>query len=210
MPLNKPALAALALILLAGGCANVAARLVTPEPETRVEALRAGEYRLDPAHATLLFKIDHLGLSQYVGRFNDFDARLDFDPDAPEAARVDADIEIVSLDVADPDFAATLLGPQWFDAETHPKAFFRTKSVEQINGDGGRVTGELTMMGNTAPVVLDVGFRGGARNPATGDYTLGFVAFGEFDRTAFGLDRFVGPVGRMVDIEIHAEFVKTD
>lgn len=200
------ALAGAALALSA--CVNTLARLATPAPETNVDALRAGEYRLDPDHATLLFKVDHLGISQFVGRFNAFTASLDFDPKAPDAARVDADVDIASLDINHPEFAKTLLGPQWFDADQFPTASFRTTSVEVVNGDSARVTGDLTLHGVTRPLTLDAGFRGGLTDPINGKYTIGFIAVGSFDRTAFGINRYAGPVGKIVDLEIHAEFVR--
>jgi len=53
----------------------------TPAAQTKAPA---GAYTLDPAHTSLIFRIDHLGLSRYTGRFTKVDGRLQFDPAKPE------------------------------------------------------------------------------------------------------------------------------
>ena len=77
---------AFAFLLFAApaGCASLVAPKVASEPA----ALRAGAYALDSNHASLLFKINHLGYSSYVGRFEKFDATLDFDAADVSAATV--------------------------------------------------------------------------------------------------------------------------
>ncbi len=68
-----------AAMLLAGSALLVSCdRLVSPDFNTEVAELRGGAYTLDKDHASLVWKISHLGFSTYVGRFNDFDATLDF------------------------------------------------------------------------------------------------------------------------------------
>lgn len=185
---------------------SACAQLITPDVSTEAGALRAGAYRLDPDHATLLFKLDHLGFSTYVGRFNEFDASLDFDESDPKAARLEARVATASIDVGNPDFEETLRGAAWFDTETFPEARFVSTSIEITGENAGRVTGDFTLMGETRPVTLDVTFNGGARNLLTRRYTLGFAASGAFSRSAFGLDNFAPAVGDVVTLEIHAEF----
>jgi len=91
------------LTLLTSGLLSACVSLITPKVETDVVKLKAGQYSLDSSHATLLFKVQHLGLSTYVGRFNQFDASLEFDPQNIAAARLSAIIEIDSLDINDRD-----------------------------------------------------------------------------------------------------------
>lgn len=194
------ALTALSLLLTA--CAS----LVAPRPTSEAAALKTGAYALDQAHASILFKIDHLGFSTYIGRFEKFDASLDFDTQNPNAASVEAIIDMVSLDIANDDFAQTLLGPDWFDAAAYPQAVFRSTSIEVTGDNTGKMTGDLTLKGVSAPVTLDVTFNGGDRDILRGAYVVGFSAIGSFDRTQFGVDRFAGVVGNEVTIEIEAEF----
>lgn len=195
-------------VLLSLIALSACASLVTPKVDAEPEALKPGAYALDETHAALTFKINHLGFSRYVGRFNRFDASLDFDANNPETAQVQAIIEVASLDIANDEFAATLLGPDWFAAEQHPQAVFRSRTVNVTGENQGVMTGDLTLKGVTAPITLDVVFNGGARDLLRGAYVVGFSAKGSFDRTEFGVDRFAGVVGNEVAIEIEAEFIR--
>ena len=71
-----------------------------------------------------------------------------------------------------------------------------------------RFLGDLTFLGVTKEVVLDVTFNGGAMNMLTAKYTIGFEATSRFSRSDFGLDQYVGLVGDDITIEVHAEFLR--
>ena len=195
------ALFALAL----AGCAAVLKPNVRAEPA----ALRAGQYELDPDHAAVLFKIDHLGFSQFVGRFETLSASLDFDAADPTAARVEAIVDVASLDIANDEFARTLTGPNWFDAASFPQAAFRSTGIHITGDNTGRMSGELTLHGVTRPVGLDVVFNGGGTDRLRrGAYIVGFSANGTISRSAFGVDRFAGLISDEVRIEVEVEFVR--
>lgn len=197
------------LLVLASSAALVSCdRLITPDFETSVAELRGGQYTLDKEHASLLWKIDHLGFSRYIGRFNDFDATLDFDAESVENSSLEVIIETASLDVNNEAFAEDLRGDDWFDVANHPQAVFRTTSfVEAVDEDTFIFEGDLTLLGNTGPVTMTVNFNGGGRNFLTRRYTLGFSATAEFLRSDFGLDNMVSfGVGDEIQIEVHVEF----
>lgn len=197
------------LLVLASSAALVSCdRLITPDFETSVAELRGGQYTLDKEHATLLWKIDHLGFSRYIGRFDDFDATLDFDAENVENSSLEVIIDTASLDVNNEAFAEDLRGGDWFDVANHPQAVFRTTSfVEAVDEDTFIFEGDLTLLGNTGPVTMTVNFNGGGRNFLTRRYTLGFSATAEFLRSDFGLDNMVSfGVGDEIQIEVHVEF----
>ncbi len=184
-------------------------RLLTPDFNTQISELRAGAYTLDPNHATLLWKINHLGFSTFIGRFNDFDAFLNFDPEDLENANLEVVINTASLDINNEAFAEELRGSDWFNVEQFPQAVFRTSSfVEAIDEDTFVFQGELTLLGVTAPIDLEINFHGGGRNFLTRSYTVGFSASATFQRSAFGLDRFARfGIGDDIELEIHVEFM---
>src|SRR5215204_4768136 len=85
----------------------------------------AGSYRLDKAHASLVFRVNHLGFSNYTARFKRFDANLEFDPHDLAASKVVAIVAADSLetDFPDPaklDFNALLKGAEWLDVASFP------------------------------------------------------------------------------------------
>ena len=198
----------LAVPLLLTGCD----RILTPDFETEITEVRAGQFTLDPNHATLLWKLNHLGFSTFVGRFNDFDASLDFDPENIENSSLEVVVNTAGLDINLPEFEEELRGDNWFNVEAFPQAVYRTTSfAEAIDENSFVFNGELTFMGTTAPVALEVDFHGGGRNFLTRSYTVGFSASANFQRSTFGLDRFVSfGVGDDIELEIHVEFMGED
>lgn len=182
--------------------------LIKPKLKTGMVNLALGSYQLDKQHASVLFKINHMGLSTFVGRFNTVDASLEFDPAHIENARLSAVINIASIDVNNSDLAETLLGNSWFDADKHPQALFNTTSVEIVDATRAKFHGNLTLHGVTAPIVLDVIFNGGGDNMLTGRYTLGFTATTRFKRSYYGMDYLIPAVGDDVNVEVFAEFQK--
>ena len=198
----------LSLAILTGVLFNCS-RILTPDQTTEVTEVRAGQYVLDPNHASLIWKLNHLGFSTFIGTFNDFEASLDFDPEDIENAGLEVVINTSSLDVDIPEFEEELRGDNWFDVGVHPQAVYRTTSfLEAIDEDTFIFAGDLTLLGTTAPVNLEVNFHGGGRNFLTRSYTVGFSGSAKFNRSDFGLDRFTSfGVGDEIDLEIHVEFM---
>jgi len=200
-------LSALAGVSLLAACGYL---LPAGHQSTETAALRPGAYRLDPEHSTILWKVDHLGFSTFVGRFDRLDATLDFTAEEPQSARLEVVVETASVSTHLPGFDETLAGPSWLAAEPFAQARFTSREIEVTGPAAGRVSGDLTLKGTTRPVTLDVTFNGGASNLLTGRYTLGFAASAVIDRTAFGITTLAPAIGREVTLEIHAEFFAVD
>lgn len=196
--------AAIFICLLVASCGT----LIKPNVKTGIVQLEEGSYQLDQTHVAVLFKINHMGLSTFVGRFNKVDATLEFDPNNIAAAKLSAVIDVASIDVNNPDLEETLRGSSWFDTEKYPQAFFKTISVNLLDQNSAVFGGELTLHGVTAPMNLTVTFNGGANNMLTGFYTLGFSATSTFNRSTFGVDYLIPAIGDAVTIEVFAEFQK--
>lgn len=180
--------------------------LIKPDVKTGITQLEKGSYKLDQTHVTVLFKINHMGLSTFVGRFNKVDATLEFDPNNIAAATLSAIIDVASLDANNPDLEETLRGSSWFDTEKYPQAFFKTTSVSVVDQNSAVFSGDLSLHGITAPINLTVRFNGGANNMLTGFYTLGFSATSTLNRSTFGIDYLIPAIGDAVALEVFAEF----
>lgn len=178
----------------------------------------AGTYKLDLGHASLLFRVNHIGFSMYTARFTRFDAELQFDPAKPESMSVTAAIDPRSLETDYPepekvDFNAMLKGPDWLDTAQFPKIAFLSTQVDLTGPDTARLTGDLTLHGTTLPVTLDVKFNGGyAGHPMDPNGRVGFSARGSLNRSEFGIALGIPEegstmgVGDAVEIIIEAEF----
>ncbi len=171
--------------------------------------LPAGDWRLDPGHASVTWRIRHLGLSWYTARFDRADASLSFDPANPDTAQLTAMVDAASVSTGDPDFDETLRGRSWFDAETYPEIVFVSERIEVTGHTTGRVFGTLTLKGVSRPAILETEFYGGLFNPLEGRQALGFGADLTIDRTEFGVGRLPGNfIGDEVVLRIEAEFLQ--
>lgn len=201
--------AALALPLLAlASCNTLAATVLKPDIEAAAASVPAGDYALDTKHASILFKINHLGYSSYVGRFERFDASLSGDPANPESATVTASVDMTSLNIANPEFAAELMGPDWLDAGAFPVATFKTYGLKVTGVNEADISGDLTLKGKTQSVIIKARLNGSAYDRLRGADVVGFSATLPINRAAFGIDKYSGLITDDVLIEIEAEFVR--
>lgn len=193
--------------LFVSACAFTADQ--TPEA---LRSLPAGQYQLEKPHASLTFGVTHLGLSRYTLRFADFDASLDFDPANPAASRVSAIINPLSVRSDHPTDAGWdgRIGSDILQGGRFPQVTFTSTSVETTGPYSGRVTGDLTLMGVTKPVTLDVTYNGSMASAALygGRAAVGFSATARFKRSDFGSTRYAEFVGDEVDVRIEAEFTR--
>ncbi len=175
----------------------------------------AGTYTLDKSHASLIFRLDHLGFSNYTARFARFDAKLQFDPANPTASSVTASIDPRSIESDNPPagFLDMLRGAQWLNAAQFPQLTFRSKRIELTGPNTARIHGELALHGIARPVDLDATFNGGyAGHPMDPHARIGFSAHGQLKRSAFGIAFGVPAPGTKmgvsddVQIVIEAEF----
>lgn len=206
----------------AGGCvfalAGIAhANMAPPEPEIMPVATEApaGEYKVDLSHADLTFRINHIGMSKYTARFSRFEATLMFDPADPASMSVSASIDVASLVLPSPPqgFLEELLAPAWLHAAAHPAILFRSTSVALNSPNSAIVTGDLTLLGVTKPVTLQVTFNGGyAGHMYEPNARIGMSARGTFMRSDFGMTIGLPPpdstmgVGDEIEVIIEAEF----
>jgi polyisoprenoid-binding protein YceI len=201
-------------LLTAGALAGVlvsctAVRVVTHSTSSDPVDAPAGRYELDPHHWSVVFDVDHLGYARFVMRFDQVSGRLDFAPQDPEGSRLTAEIAAASIDTNDPELDRMVKGPDMLDAVHYPVIRFESTGTKRTGDSTGEVDGNLIIRDRTLPVRLLVKFNGGAANPLSRDYTLGFTATASFDRSQLGLGTWFPAVGDRVNVAIQAEFVKT-
>lgn len=183
--------------------------------------LPAGAYTLDNQHASVTWRINHLGTSMYTARFNDFDIDLNLDPDDPAASSVSATIDVTSLDLdydGPGDFYTELMGnpteeneegdQRFFRAPQFPTITFESTGVEVTGENTATVTGDLTMLGQTHPLTLDVTFNGKRAGFGPDAPTVvGFSATASVPRADWGMDVYSGALGDNVEVWIESEFM---
>jgi polyisoprenoid-binding protein YceI len=170
------------------GSADGDAPKEVPAPSTA--PVPQGDYVIDKAHTSLMFRVSHLGFSAYTGRFTRVEAELQFDPANITASRVNVRIDPRSIeaDNAPSGFLQALAGSEWLDAGRFPELNFRSQSVEPTGANRFRIHGQLTLHGVTRPVVLDAKYNGGyAGHTYEPQARVGFSAQGTLRRSEFGI-----------------------
>ncbi|WP_030421678.1 YceI family protein [Streptomyces sp. SCSIO 75703] len=161
--------------------ASAAAAPVNPDL-----AALTGEYTLDPAHSTLGFVARHAMVTNVKGKFNDFGGTLHLDGSDPSRSTAALDITMDSIDTGSADRDGHLKSADFFKTEEFPKMTFRSTKAEALGGDDYRITGDLTILGTTKPITIDLEFNGAATDPF-GNERVGFEGKAELLRSEWGL-----------------------
>lgn len=176
--------------------------------------LPAGTYRLDPRHASVTFRIRHMDLAWFTARFDGKAATLTLDPADPSRSQLSASVDADTVNTG----VLNAQGERAFDQtigralgqEATPTITFTSTAIERTGEHTARITGDLTMNGQTHPATLDATFDGSSRDLLRGNnMVLGFSAQGTIDRTEWGINDWRAFTGKDVQIVIEAEFVRS-
>ena len=166
---------------------------------------RTGDYRLDKAHAKIVWSVSHFGFSTYYGEFTDFDATLTLDADNPAASRLLVTVATPSVATHDDRLDAHLKTADFFDVASHPTATFTSTAIRLTGATTAEVTGDFTLRGQTRPLILQATLNRAADN-MQGVPTAGFSATGIIRRSDYGMTYGVPAVGDEVTLTISGEF----
>ena len=146
----------------------------------------AADYKIDPGHSQVGFKVRHLAISNVAGNFADFSGTFTYDPKNVSASKVQAKIAVKSVNTSEADRDKHLRGEDFFATDKFPEMTFVSKEV--VPGKDGAFTlkGDLTLHGVTKSVTLDVEFSGAAKDP-WGNERVAFAATTKLKRSEFGL-----------------------
>ena len=164
-------------------------------------AADVSNWRIDPARTAIAFAIDAVGYPRTQGRFDAFDGRVSIDFDRPERSSVAFHVRANSVDVGSASFSDYLRSSAFLDADKHPTIDFVSTSVEKVSDREVRVSGDLTLLGVTKPLTVDVA----VARPPGGKGRLQFRAETRIDRLEFGMNSGFPLVSREVDLTIRSE-----
>ena len=169
----------------------------------------ADTYKMDTkgSHAFIQFKIQHLGFSWLLGRFNAFEGEFVLDDTNVENSNVSVNIDVASVDSNHAERDKHLRGADFLDVDKFPKASFVSTKIEKTGEKTAKITGDFTLKGITKPITLDARYIGGGKDP-WGGYRQGFEATTQFKLKDFGIDYNLGPASQVVDIYISVEGIK--
>jgi polyisoprenoid-binding protein YceI len=174
----------------------------------------AARWTLDPAHSAVGFSVRHLMITNVRGEFERFRGDVTYDAAHPEATRIEATIDVASLNTREAKRDADLRSALFFDVENHPEMTFVSKSVRDAGNGSLEVTGELTIRGVARETTLSVRDVSVARADMRGNPRIGATASAQIRRSDFGmtwnkaLETGGVVVGDLVTITIEVSLVK--
>lgn len=168
----------------------------------------ADRYEFDPAHTSILYFVEHMGLSEMQGEFHGFTGTLLIDRDDLAKSSVDVAIDAAGVDMDNDKLNEHLKTKDFFNVAVHPKLTFKSTKVETKGENALAVTGDLTLLGVTKPVTLAVTLKQVDAHPFAGRPAVGIHAEATILRSDFGMNYIVGPVADVVKIRIDSEAIQ--
>ena len=145
-----------------------------------------GDYTVDPAHSRIGFVVRHAMVTKIRGAFNDFDAKLHIDAADPSKSSASVVIQAKSIDTRNADRDAHLQSNDFFAMDEHPTITFQSTSAEKLDDETYRVSGDLTIRGETKPVSIDFELLGAVNDPM-GNLRVGFEGSVVVNRKDWGI-----------------------
>ncbi|MHC4908353.1 MAG: YceI family protein [Planctomycetota bacterium] len=175
---------------------------------TDQDAPAVTDYTIDGGHSTVLFRVKHLGVSPFWGRFNKVSGSYTVDQGDPNGSSVELTIPTASVDTNSEGRDGHLKNPDFFDVEKHPEMTFKSTAIEALDETTFKVTGDLTLLGVTKSVSGTVEWYGEAQTRM--GYRSGFEATFEFNRSDFGMMKYVaeGALGDTIRVVAGIEGIK--
>ncbi|MFD8818726.1 YceI family protein [Streptomyces sp. NPDC059627] len=149
-------------------------------------AALTGDYTIDPAHTTLGFVARHAMVTNVKGSFQEFEGTLHLDGEDPSKSTASLDIKMDSITTGSADRDGHLKSADFFKTDEFPTMTFRSTEAEALGGEDYRITGDLTILGVTKPVTIDLEFNGAAKDPF-GNERVGFEGKAEIKRSDWGV-----------------------
>lgn len=170
---------------------------------------QAADYKVDVAgaHASVQFKIQHLGYSWLLGRFNTFDGGFSYDAKTPNASKINMVIDTASLDSNHAERDKHLRSDDFLDVTKFPKATFNSESIKFSDDDNATVTGTFTLKGITKTITFPITKIGEGSDP-WGGYRVGFTGETSLKLTDYGITTNLGPASASVNMTFNLEGVR--
>lgn len=164
---------------------------------------QAADWRIDPAHTTVSFKVRHLGVTWVQGEFQRVSGKVRYDRKNPGASAADIVIDADSINTRNARRDNHLRNDDFLLVEKHPTITFKSKSVKNAGAEGLDLVGDLTIRGVTREVVLKVADISGEVK-MRGTVKMGASATTRINRKDFGVkyNRLLEAGGLVVGNEV--------
>lgn len=169
-------------------------------------ASAADTYAVDTVHSSVVFRVKHMNVAHFYGRFNEFSGKITLDDADPSATAVEMEVKVASIDTANEKRDQHLRSPDYFNAAEHPLIAFKSKSARAVDG-GIEVTGDMTMHGQTREVKARIEITGKGKGRG-GSSLVGVASTFTVKRSDFGMKVDENALSDEVTLMLGLECVK--
>lgn len=162
-------------------------------------------YHFDKAHTNIMWFISHIGFSNSMGQFMDYEGRIILDHDNPDQSSVTITIKTPSIMTGQAEFDTHLKSADFFNVAKYPTATFVSTKVILLGENKATVEGKFTLLGITRPLTLKVRLNKRAMDIPTNKMRTGFSVRTTLKRSRWGLKYYLPFVGDDVIIRIETE-----
>lgn len=171
------------------------------------QSLATDAYTIDTRHTFPRWQVSHFGFSNHHGQFNKTSGKLRVDP-ATGNATIEVVVDTNSIGTGDPTLEERLRTPDFFDVTKHPTMTFRSKPFSVKGTVPVAVDGELTLIGTTRPLRLQITAYKCGPHPIAKKDACGGEITGTLKRSEYGMKYGVPALGDDVTLTIQFEAVK--
>ena len=147
----------------------------------------SNQWVIDASHSNASFSVKHMMITNVRGEFTKLEGKVSWDPTKPEATKIEAMIDVASINTREEKRDGHLKSPDFFDVEKFPQITFKSKSVKAKGAEELSVTGDLSIHGVSKEVVLDVEGPSAPSTDPFGNVRVGATATTKIKREDFGL-----------------------
>lgn len=163
---------------------------------------------IDMPHSFSNFEVGHLGITWIRGRFNKTSGKITLDR-AEKKGSIEAEIDVASVDTGYARRDQLLQNENYFNVAQYPTMTFRSSKL-RFNGDAlAGAEGELTLLGVTRPVTLDITSFKCITHPVNKREICGAVAIGTIQRSEFGMTKASKSISEEVRIYLNIEAIRS-
>ena len=169
----------------------------------------AADYVIDTkgAHASINFKIKHLGYSWLTGRFDTFKGDFSYDENNFANSKITVEIDTTSFNSNHAERDKHIRSDDFLDVSKFATATFTSTSFKDLGNNKLEVNGDLTLHGVTKNITIDAEKIGEGKDP-WGGYRAGFSGTTRVGLKEFGMKEILGPQSTHVELELHIEGIR--
>ena len=171
-------------------------------------AWAADTFAIDMPHSFSNFEIGHLGLTRIHGRFNKTSGKITLDRAAKQGT-IEAEIDAASIDTGYARRDELLRSEDYFDVAKFPTITFRSKNLRFKGDTLVAADGELTILGVTRPVTLELETFNCITHPVNKREICGTIARTTIKRSDFGMTRASRSLSDEVRISLNIEALRS-